>query len=579
MVVNLNKMKFKFTLSIKFTIVLFVLLSIAVALNGRSYRVSIHTIENDIQDSYYEQLRFLLLQLDNQVDNLAASLLELEEDSIMKQYINTTAPEDLFDNNMLRFNMHERIKLQSAASNWQMEISVFLKPKKEVISTRPDMVFEDMVSIPRVDRTKGLWSYEPGLRNGMNYFTLVRSAPGYTILARFPDTYIRDMLNNFQQNSNRYTLMYHPRYGFIGNDPPDLGDWERQLDWKSMHQPGKRILNLDGRRVLLNYVPVESLGWVILDLVPLEKVVLPVKESNRFFVLGIMAMLAIGVIFTVLLYKQIQHPINELVLKLQDIRTGHFDARLKTKRRDEFQEVFAGFNNMAERIQELIEKVYEEKLRLKEAELKQLQSQINPHFLYNCLFYIKNMAKMGADEQVEAMALNLGEYYRYTTRLENPLTTVREEVKFLKNYLNIHNFRRPMVYEINIEDELMEASIPRLFIQPLVENAIIHGIENSDREGIIRIQGCNIPDGFMISVEDSGDGLGPEELKDLREKMNRPLSPETGCGLWNTYQRVINQYDPGCGMHFEHSLLGGLKVSICCITKHQEEPHVKFADR
>ncbi|WP_059047200.1 sensor histidine kinase [Paenibacillus rubinfantis] len=571
-------MKFKFTLSIKFTIVLFVLLSIAVALNGRSYRVSIQTIENDIQDSYYEQLRFLLFQLDNQVDNLAASMLELEEDSIMKQYINTTAPEDLFDSNMLRFNMYERIKLQSAASNWQMEISVFLKSKKEVISTRPDMVYADMASIPPVDHTKGVWSYEPGLRNNPNYFTMVRSAPGYSILARFPDTYIRDMLNKFQQNSNRYTLIYHPRYGLIGNNPPEIGEWERQIDWESVQQPGKRILNLDGRRVLLNYIPVESLGWVILDWVPLEKVVLPVKESNRFFVLGILAMLAIGVVFTILIYRQIQHPINELVLKLRDIRTGRFNSRLKTKRRDEFQEVFAGFNDMAERIQELIEKVYEEKLRLKEAELKQLQSQINPHFLYNCLFYIKNMAKMGANEQVEAMALNLGEYYRYTTRLENPLTTVREEVKFLRNYLNIHNFRKPMIYEINISEDLMEASIPRLFIQPLVENAIIHGIGSSDQKGKVLIQGCLMPDGFMISVEDSGDGMDWEKLKALREKMNRPLSPETGCGLWNTYQRVIHQYDQGSGMQFERSILGGLKVSIYCITHHQEEPHVKFAD-
>lgn len=579
MVVNRIKMKFKFTLSIKFTIVLFVLLSIAVALNGRSYRVSINTIENDIQDSYYEQLRFFLFQLENQVDNLAASLLELEEDSIMKQYINTTAPEDLFDVNMLRFNMYERIKLQSASSNWPMEISVFLKPKKEVISTRPDRIYEDIASIPRVDLSKGVWNYEPRNGNNMNYFTMVRSGPAYTILSRFPDTYIRDMLNKFQQNANRFTLMYHPKYGFIGNLPPQLGEWEGQLDWESLQQPGKQILDVNGHRMLLNHIPVESLGWVILDWVPLESVVLPVKESNRFFVLGILAMLAVGVVITVLIYRQIQHPINELVVKLQAIRSGDFSARLNTNRGDEFHEVFAGFNNMAERIQELIEKVYEEKLRLKEVELKQLQSQINPHFLYNCLFYIKNMAKMGEDELVEAMALSLAEYYRYMTRLENSLTTVREEVKFLRNYLNIHSLRKPMSYEINISEELMETSIPRLLIQPLVENAIIHGIGNSDRKGVIRIEGDFIPGGLQISVEDSGDGLDLKALDELRANMNRPLSPETGCGLWNTHQRLIHLYAPGSGLLFDRSSLGGLRVSIYCMTNHQEELHVKLADR
>lgn len=573
-----GRRKFKFTLSLKFSIVLFVLLSIAVALNGRSYRVSIHVIESDIQNSYYEQLRFFLVQLDNQVNNLAANLLQLEEDSIMKQYINTTAPEDLFDFNMLRSNMYERIKLQSVSSNWPMEISVFLKSKEEVISTRPDVVYEELASIPRVDLSKGLWNYEPGQGNSENYFTMVRLAPGYAIIARFSDTYIQDMINKFQQNSNRHTMLYHPKFGFIGNPPSDLGEWREQLDWNSLQEPGNRILNFKEHRLLLNYAPVGSLDWVMIDLVPLEKVVLPVKESSQFFILGIIAMLAIGVIITALIYRQIQYPINELVMKLQDIRSGNFSSRLQAKHRDEFQDVFSGFNDMAERIQELIEKVYEEKLRLKEAELKQLQSQINPHFLYNCLFYIKNMAKLGEDEQVVAMALNLGEYYRYTTRLENPLTTVREEVNFLKNYLNIHCFRKPMSYEVHISEELMEVSIPRLFIQPLVENAIIHGIEKSDQEGRIRIQGFFISGGFVITVEDSGDGLEPDNLERLREKMSLPLTPETGCGLWNTCQRVMNLYAPGSGLEFDRSGLGGLRVAIRCMTKQQEEPNVKFAD-
>ncbi|MDQ0116618.1 two-component system sensor histidine kinase YesM [Paenibacillus harenae] len=575
---KIERLKFKFTLSLKFSIVLFVLLGIAVALNGHSYRVSIHVIESGIQDSYYQQLRFFLLQLDNQVDNLAANLLELEEDSTMKQYMNTTAPEDLFDIHMLRLKLYERIKLQSASSNWPMEISVFLKSRKEVISTRPDVVYGDIASIPKMDPSKGLWTYEPGQSNSGSYFTMAQSAPGYTIIARFSDTYIRDMVNKFQQNSNRYTMLYHPAFGFIGNPPSDLGDWERHLDWDGLQESGNRILNVNEYRVLLSYAPVESLDWVILDWVPLEKVVSPVKESSQFFVLGIIAMLAIGVVITALIYRQIQHPINELVQKLQDIRSGNLSSRLKAKHRDEFQDVFSGFNDMAERIQELIEKVYEEKLRLKEAELKQLQSQINPHFLYNCLFYIKNMAKMGEDEQVVAMALNLGEYFRYTTRLENPLTTIREEVKFLRNYLNIHSFRKPMRYEVCISEELMELSIPRLFIQPLVENAIIHGVERSDEAGEIRIQGAFIPGGFAISVEDSGDGLEPEALERLHEKMNLPLSPDTGCGLWNTHQRVINLYAAGSGLAFDHSSLGGLRVSIRCITKHQEEPYVKFAD-
>ncbi len=121
---------------------------------------------------------------------------------------------------------------------------------------------------------------------------------------------------------------------------------------------------------------------------------------------------------------------------------------------------------MAEQIQELIEKVYKETLRSREATLKQLQSQINPHFLYNCLFYIKNMASLGEKEAVVAMSLNLGEYYRYTTRLENPMTTIREEMKLIQNYLEIQTMRMQRLgYEIAIPEDMMELEIPRLLIQ------------------------------------------------------------------------------------------------------------------
>lgn len=126
----------------------------------------------------------------------------------------------------------------------------------------------------------------------------------------------------------------------------------------------------------------------------------------------------------------------------------------------------------------LIEQVYLEQLRAKDAHLKQLQSQINPHFLYNCLFFIKSKAVVGDTDSVEAMALNLGEYYRYITKTDHSLTTLQDELKLLENYLEIQNLRKQRIsYEMDIAEDLLGLQIPRLLIQPLVENSIIHGIE------------------------------------------------------------------------------------------------------
>lgn len=560
------KWKPKVTLSMKFTLILFVLLGIVLALNSNSYRVSVNVIERDVQASYYEQLRFFLSQLENQIDHLATNVLEMEEDTTLKQFVNTTAMEDLYDRNKLRLGILEKIKLQSASSNWMMDISVYVKSRQEVISTRSGSVYGQWVEMNTRNQDGVIWNYEQGARNEDSDFVMIRKGADYVIEARFSATSIAAMLDRFQQDNHRRTLMYHAGQGFIGTGSEDFRAWLGAADRGPLDQPDSRILLLNGQRVLVNSFPVAGLGWTIVDFVPLGGIVLPIKESRQSFVMGILVMLILGVVLTALIYQQVQAPINELILRLRDIRSGKFSSRLSTERKDEFEAVFSGFNGMADRIQELIEKIYEEKLRSKEAELKQLQSQINPHFLYNCLFYIKNMAKLGAEEEVVAMALNLGDYYRYTTRLENPVATIREEVKLLQSYLNIQTMRSHRIqYEVDISDQMLEIPIPRLFIQPLVENAIIHGLEKMEEGGLVRISCRLIPQGFLICVEDSGVGLHEDGLEKLRVKMNQPLSEESGCGLWNTHQRVIKMYAPGSGLEFAPSGLGGLQVVIRCL--------------
>lgn len=560
------KLKPKFTLSVKFTLILFVMLGIVLTLNSNSYRVSVNVIERDVQASYYEQLRFFLSQLENQIDHLATNVLEMEEDTTLKQFVNTTAMEGLYDRNRLRAGVLEKIKLQSASSNWPMDVSVYVNSRQEVISTRSDLVYRPWTERRATNGNGVVWSYEGRTEHGTGDFVMTRSGPDYLLEARFAGSSIAGMLDRFQQDNHRRTLLYHVGQDSIGLESADFLAWLQAPDRGPLDQPDSRILLLNGQRVLVNSFPVSGLDWTLVDFIPLGGIVLPIKESRQSFVLGILAMLFLGLVLTTLIYRQVQFPINELMLKLRDIRSGKYSSRLPTSRKDEFEDVFSGFNGMADRIQELIEKIYEEKLRSKEAELKQLQSQINPHFLYNCLFYIKNMAKLGAEEEVVAMALNLGNYYRYTTRLENPAAAIREEVKLLQSYLNIQTMRSKRIrYELDISEELLDVHIPRLFIQPLVENAIIHGLEKQEEGGVVRISCSKIPDGFVICVEDSGKGLDEDGLDKLRNKMDRPLSEESGCGLWNTHQRVIKMYAPGSGLEFTPSTLGGLQVVIRCL--------------
>lgn len=226
---------------------------------------------------------------------------------------------------------------------------------------------------------------------------------------------------------------------------------------------------------------------------------------------------------------------------------------------------------MAEQIQELIEKVYEERIRSREATLKHLQSQINPHFLYNCLFYIKNMTQLGNREAVIAMSLSLGDYYRYITRGENDMTTVEEEIRLLDHYLSIQQMRtNRLTYEIAVPQQLMQLHIPRLLIQPIVENAVIHGIEPMEGSGHVVVTGMAVPEHiegrkytrYSLFVDNDGVTLTTEEIAELEREIHEPMGEEIGTGTWNVHQRLVTRYGLSSGLHFGAIPYGGLSVEI-----------------
>ncbi len=315
------------------------------------------------------------------------------------------------------------------------------------------------------------------------------------------------MLNLLKQGDKREPFLYQSGMEPILNYTADrtlVGRVVEQLDRQELQHSGSITVSLNKQKYIVNYIRSESLGWYLVDIVPLESIFAPIITSRNLFYTSIGLLTAMSLLVTLLLYRNVQRPIQLLIRGVQRIKDGQYSARLKQQPNNEFDFLFISFNEMAEKIQELIEKVYKETLRSREATLKQLQSQINPHFLYNCLFYIKNMANLGDKEAVVAMSLNLGEYYRYTTRLESTMTKLKEEVKLIENYLMIQTLRlQRLHYEIDIPEEMQTLEIPRLLIQPLVENAVIHGVENSLQFGVIQVKGERVNGINKIIVDDN----------------------------------------------------------------------------
>jgi two-component system sensor histidine kinase YesM len=179
------------------------------------------------------------------------------------------------------------------------------------------------------------------------------------------------------------------------------------------------------------------------------------------------------------------------------------------------------------------------------------------------LFFIVNTAKLGDQEAVVAMAQNLGDYYRYTTRVENQLVPVREELNVVRNYLIIQNLRmQRLYYEIEVSETLASQLIPRLLLQPIVENAIVHGLERQAGDGIIVISGTVAGGECRIEIADNGIGLPADRLAELERQIELPMEEKMGCGLWNVHQRLKYQFGEDAGVELRQTPGGGLCVAL-----------------
>jgi two-component system sensor histidine kinase YesM len=218
--------------------------------------------------------------------------------------------------------------------------------------------------------------------------------------------------------------------------------------------------------------------------------------------------------------KKLVKPIIQLKDKMNKVQEGSWKERVDVSSNDEIGDLSKGFNAMIRQIETLVEEVYETSLHEKDAELAALQSQINPHFLYNSFEFINMTAIENDQYEISDLISGLGKLMRYTVDKKNKIVTVNREVEFIENYLKFVNYSMGdrIKSEIAIDDGLGNCLVPKLILQPLVENAIKHGI--GDNEGSIEIRIYKETDSVSIVVKDNGVGMSGRQLETLHQTIN-----------------------------------------------------------
>ncbi len=289
-------------------------------------------------------------------------------------------------------------------------------------------------------------------------------------------------------------------------------------------------------------------------------------DTFALFCVVILALLMLlAVVMTVTIVTGIIRPIQELSRVTRQVSQGDFSARAQVDSDDEVGVLANSVNSMTESIEELVQKIKEDERKMRRADLRLLQEQINPHFLYNTLDTIVWLIEGHDSDKAVNMVMSLSKFFRLALSKGREYITIQEEEMHIKSYLEIQQVRYQDIleYEIQIAPELYQYKILKLTLQPLVENSLYHGIKYKRAKGTIRVSGELIDGKVHFKVQDNGVGMEPEELEKLRGEIVKPCKDtEKGFGLANVNERIRMNFGTEYGMYIDSAVGEGTCVEI-----------------
>ncbi len=305
-------------------------------------------------------------------------------------------------------------------------------------------------------------------------------------------------------------------------------------------------------------------GWTVVGVSYTEDLLKNSEQTTRIYLISAGLILLAALALAYVLSYGITKPIKVLGDSMKEVEKGNFDnAALQVHGQNEIARLSSSFNIMTTEIKHLMEQNVEEQRQKRKSELKALQAQINPHFLYNTLDSIIWMAEWGKTKEVVLMTSSLAKLLRQSISNQNELVRVEEEVEYTRSYLTIQKMRYKdkLEYEILVSPEVASQKIPKLVLQPLVENAIYHGIKYKEGKGTVRIEGFKDSECMILKVSDDGIGMTDEQLSRIFEKRETDTR-KNGVGVRNVHERIQLYYGKEYGLNFSSRLNEGTVVEV-----------------
>ena len=561
--------------------------SVLVVITTVTFLTASQIMTEQISETRLDFLTTNQRQLTDRIISIEETAISISTDFNVRR-IADSDPQDIFDYLMLRKDLSGTVNNYNFVKEYLTSIQIytdFFNDAPQIDdSVLPLSAIPWRDELPRLDKENAMWLAEredqhslTGPKHVITNVRKIRDTQGRVfgyVEVNMDIASLRTLLTNSRRSFNeRVLLILDPENRLMTEIvQPNKGEAALKREWLSAGaigpQQGYRVEKLQGDRYVFSQTAERKFEWRLVDILPYAEVYESI-EKIRNVVIGVgVLMLLLTIPLALYLSDKIIAPITRLVLGFQRVKAGDFAIRLDGHFIFEFRMLSISFNHMADRIRELLQRVDEEHRLKREAELNALQSQINPHFLYNTLDMINWMAFKKGNPEISTMVSRLAKLFRIGLSKGNMFIPLADELEHARLYVQLQLSRTPdrFQFEERVDQALKKSYVPKIILQPFIENAIIHGFKDQmDRKALLQVRTERLnASRFLLIVEDNGAGLVKEKQPDNKDIHDKAMlsSGSSGYGIHNVRERIRMYFghDFDVNMHsLEH---GGVRVTI-----------------
>lgn len=574
----------------KLIVCFIVLIAPVIIIGSVAYNISLSVVTDMAEESVESMINRIGYENDRLMNNVQDFAVMISQDSVFQTPLREELPSDTKEVYKQRMDYNNKLYYQNQYNDAIQSVYVIGENGarfKSNMMTFQDTDFRREAWYQEIlDSTDGIW-FEPhagsfaAVTVGEQVITF-----GVPIVDRFSGdrtgvVMVDVEVEKFQKNFDTQ-LVQKGEIFLLNEDNQNLVSSPGKTTLAANGQGDEILKNLDltvqdeahkinvGKEEYLVFCKASTVnGWKIVGIIPFNEILKSTSMIPTTIIIMIILSCGIALLFLLYVVSRIGQPIKNICNTMKKVYDGDMSVRAKVETKDEVGELATSFNNMIEQINVLMEIREENQKQLRKAELETLQAQINPHFLYNTLDSISWMARLKRIDEVEEMIEALTMFFRIGLSRGKEIITLEDELQHIHSYLRIQQvrYRNKLSYTIDIPQTLHKYLVVKMTLQPLVENAIYHGIKEKRGKGMISITGAEDKDMLILKVKDTGKGMLPEMVAKLNQSLQNGEEMDASekfhsYGVQNVQRRIQIRFGKQYGLYYESTYMEGTTVTI-----------------